>query len=315
MLRPLPRLIAVAVVLVCLSVAAANAQNPSETGKLRIVLQPIVYPGMQFNPADVVRVLGERLSHFPIKNSVTESSWKEYDVAVPADANKDAIVNLLTKPDQLQIVWFKDVESGSDPKARYKMIIAPDQTGRLVYSFTDTTGGNVRTFRDEAQIAALHAPRVSAHGPSESTIRALNQELRDWKAFYALELAASGHFLSPNGPPRPLLSNADIAPTASASVEAFGRKDAILNIQFTGSGTKVFSDFTSRHTHSVIGIVVDGRILSAPSVLEPIRNGECELMGGFANVDEARNLAACIDSAPLPAPMHVVRIDRVPAND
>lgn len=84
-----------------------------------------------------------------------------------------------------------------------------------------------------------------------------------------------------------------------------------VNLQFDGKGTDLFADATTKAFNGqvtsaiegvgdgAIAIVLDGQIISAPNVNEPITGGSCSITGNF-DQEEAQQLAAQINGGALP---------------
>jgi protein-export membrane protein SecD len=75
----------------------------------------------------------------------------------------------------------------------------------------------------------------------------------------------------------------------------------VVNMTFDQTGTAIWSAITKADalTHSLIAIVLDGQVVSAPSVQDQIPNGQTEISGSFSAQD-AQNLAAILESGALP---------------
>lgn len=84
-----------------------------------------------------------------------------------------------------------------------------------------------------------------------------------------------------------------------------------VSLKFDSEGTDLFADATTRAyqggvtsmiegvDNRAIMIILDGQIISAPRVNEPIVGGECQISGNFTQ-EEAANLAALIRGGALP---------------
>lgn len=77
-----------------------------------------------------------------------------------------------------------------------------------------------------------------------------------------------------------------------------------ISLRFNTLGTKEFARITQEHVGDQLAIVLDGQVLSAPNIREPILTGQAEISGRF-NFEEASVLALALRSGALPAPMHV----------
>ncbi len=80
--------------------------------------------------------------------------------------------------------------------------------------------------------------------------------------------------------------------------------EPIVNIEFNMSGAKKFAAMTSQNIGKTIAIVLDGKVISAPRVNEPILGGEVQISGSFS-VQEANELAANLNAGALPTKLYI----------
>ncbi len=78
-----------------------------------------------------------------------------------------------------------------------------------------------------------------------------------------------------------------------------------VSVSFNSSGTRQFSDLTTRNVKKRLAIVLDGKVQSAPVIQEPITGGEARITGDFT-LEEARDLAVVLRSGALPAPVKIL---------
>lgn len=84
-------------------------------------------------------------------------------------------------------------------------------------------------------------------------------------------------------------------------------------LKFDDEGTKLFADLTKANINKPIAIVLDGQILSAPTVQSEITNGEAYITGSFT-ADEAKLLATRLNSGALPVPINLISQQNVGAS-
>ena len=80
---------------------------------------------------------------------------------------------------------------------------------------------------------------------------------------------------------------------------------AIVNIRFNGSGGRKFGQVTSQNVNRPFAIILDGQVLSAPNINEPILGGSAQISGNFT-VESANQLAIALRSGKLPVALTVV---------
>lgn len=73
----------------------------------------------------------------------------------------------------------------------------------------------------------------------------------------------------------------------------------------TTEGAQTFKDFTTAHVSQVLAIVLDKEVISAPTIDEPITDGQGVIRGNFT-VESANALAVQLRYGSLPIPLKVV---------
>jgi preprotein translocase subunit SecD len=94
----------------------------------------------------------------------------------------------------------------------------------------------------------------------------------------------------------------DVIQTAGASASTNQLKPGyVVTMSFNATGTAIWAEVTTRAApkQDRIAILLDHRVVSAPAVQEPITGGNTEISGTFT-ADEARTLAAILESGALP---------------
>ena len=79
----------------------------------------------------------------------------------------------------------------------------------------------------------------------------------------------------------------------------------IVNIAFDAQGGAKFAKLTTENTGKPFAIILDGKVLSAPNINEPIIGGRAQIAGSFTP-ESANNLAISLRSGALPVPLAVV---------
>ncbi len=79
----------------------------------------------------------------------------------------------------------------------------------------------------------------------------------------------------------------------------------VVTTVFDASGARRFAKLTTEHVNERFAIVLDGRVLSAPNIREPIPGGRGQISGGFT-LQGAKDLAVLLRSGALPAPLTVI---------
>lgn len=78
-----------------------------------------------------------------------------------------------------------------------------------------------------------------------------------------------------------------------------------VSFRFNPLGTKKFCDLSRENVNKLFAIVLDGEIISAPVIREPICGGSGQISGSFT-VKEANDLAILLRAGALPAPLNII---------
>jgi preprotein translocase subunit SecD len=79
----------------------------------------------------------------------------------------------------------------------------------------------------------------------------------------------------------------------------------VVNITFDAQGGAKFAKLTTENTGKPFAIILDGQVLSAPNINEPIIGGRAQISGSFTP-ETANTLAIALRSGALPVPLEVV---------
>lgn len=117
-----------------------------------------------------------------------------------------------------------------------------------------------------------------------------------------------------------LLDDVEISPTTDQKVfhtvmtndhvqDAHGTQDrdgnTFIVFQLTEEGAQIFSDYTSTHVGDILGVALDKRLISAPSISQAITGGDA-IIPIQLTLEETNNLAVQIRYGHLPIPITVV---------
>jgi len=81
--------------------------------------------------------------------------------------------------------------------------------------------------------------------------------------------------------------------------------EPVVSIQFDQQGGQKFAKLTSENVNRPFAIILDGKVLSAPNINEPILGGSAQISGGFT-VESANQLAIALRSGALPVDLKVI---------
>lgn len=101
---------------------------------------------------------------------------------------------------------------------------------------------------------------------------------------------------------RRALVSGEMLTNATAQYDQYNRP--AIGFRFNGQGARRFAEATSQNVGKRFAIVLDNRIISAPTIQEPITGGQGQITGQFT-LDYANNLSLMLRSGALPAPLKV----------
>ncbi len=96
----------------------------------------------------------------------------------------------------------------------------------------------------------------------------------------------------------PLILGEDVVDAGPGFDQQTG--EPIVTFRFNGRAGKAFGNWSLNNVGSLFAIVIDGKVISAPSIREPILGGAGQISGNFTS-ESATELAVQISSGALPA--------------
>ena len=91
---------------------------------------------------------------------------------------------------------------------------------------------------------------------------------------------------------------------ARVDFDTQGFNQPYISLSFNSEGAKEFYKITKENVGRRLATILDGQVLLAPNINEPIPGGNAQISGQFS-FDEASIIALSLRSGALPAPMHV----------
>ena len=183
----------------------------------------------------------------------------------------------------------------------------PDEGDTDFAYLLDTTMSVIRT-------------RLGDKGYSEATVQSLGEdgirvEIPDvTDTAMVLELIGEPALLEFTTPDGTVFMTGDAVssavPALSQATGSVG--EYVINFKLNKSGTELFREMTTRYVGQVLYILLDGEVLLAPKVNEPITNGEGSI-SGMESREAAEKIAAQIQSGALPLVLTQQKVDTVSA--
>lgn len=91
---------------------------------------------------------------------------------------------------------------------------------------------------------------------------------------------------------------------------------AVVNLNFNDQGAEIFADLTTRNVGAPIAVFLDGALLTAPVVQQPITDGVAQITGGQFGFEfqEAKVLVESLNAGALSAPIELINQRKVSAS-
>tara|TARA_B100000131_G_scaffold251293_2_gene244822 strand:- start:89 stop:1846 length:1758 start_codon:yes stop_codon:yes gene_type:complete len=101
--------------------------------------------------------------------------------------------------------------------------------------------------------------------------------------------------------------------TPKAVVSEFGSTNAgswVVNLDMTKEGRKKWSRFTGANIDKRVAIILDNKVFMAPYIRDKISTGSTQI-SGFADMQEAKDIAGILKAGELPAPINIVQTNYI----
>jgi protein-export membrane protein SecD len=115
----------------------------------------------------------------------------------------------------------------------------------------------------------------------------------------------------PTGLTGRFISRAQLEFQAVGGTQGLPTEPAVL-LTFNSEGAELFETLTTENVGRVMGIFLDGQVISAPVINEPIPGGTAVVSGSFT-AEEARELARNINFGALPVPIELISTQTIGA--
>ncbi len=199
---------------------------------------------------------------------------------------------------------FDTLPGQIDPGSNFGPLLKIFQPNQGNYPLTAL--GAAEKNKRNAVMAMLERPAIKAMFPSDMRLMWGDKPIRDRETNeltreYLLYMVKTGRD--------------DVAPlegdrVTQASVQPDPTTGEIqVSLEMDGQGTQVWGDLTTeaaRDGNRSIAIALDGEVVSAPGVNEPILSGRSSISGGFTQ-QEAQDLANILEIGKLPAKIEIIQ--------
>lgn len=236
-----------------------------------------------------------------LKGIVNERTDRPRSVSLWTSDGEDAKLTLTLNDDAVKEMT-NDAVTRSIPIVRRRMdetgvnepVVARQGQGRILVELPGISDPDriKKLLGSTAKMSFHLAPPESATGHAETDILpyAENDTAHQGKSIAVLRQAA--------------LEGASLK-HASAMIDKRGSGGWIVTFQLDFAGTTRFAELTSKNVGTPFAIVLDGKVISAPVIREPIVSGAGQISGHFS-AHEANDLAVLLRAGALPAPLKTV---------
>ena len=120
----------------------------------------------------------------------------------------------------------------------------------------------------------------------------------------------SANEIGPDGKPMLIAVEKRVRVGGDALVDAQSSFDSrtnepVVSFRFDSAGARRFADVTKENVGKPFAIVLDGTVITAPVIREPILGGNGQISGNFS-VQETHDLALLLRAGALPAPLTIL---------
>ncbi len=103
-----------------------------------------------------------------------------------------------------------------------------------------------------------------------------------------------------------VMTGADIQTVAVGQDSSSVNGGSAVNFVLTDNGAQIFSDWTSAHVGQYLAIVLDGTVISCPTISTAITGGQGQISGNFS-IESANNMAVTLRYGSLPVELDIVQ--------
>ena len=252
------------------------------------------------------------------ESEVTTSGGNQIQVSVP-NVQRDELVAMVGQTARLEFraVYATNAEQGSAPadQATGLPTVPPASSPRPAAPAGELPAGN-----DERKSLLAEQLKWTPSQADQSDFAAFKcgdsfPSVRDQPlvAWLRSDLATRGDSKCLLGP---ALLEGNLLTEASAGVPQ-NQLNWVVDLSFNELGAQLFTDATTyfsqqQQPRNQFAIVLDGKVISAPSVSQPIKGGRAEISGSF-NQKSATDLANVLKYGALPLSFEVSSVDNVSA--
>ena len=233
---------------------------------------------------------------------------------ITSEAIDQAVSIIRQRVNSLGVAESEVTAQGSGTN-RQIVISVPGDSGRRVVDLVGQTA-ELRFRQVLAESSALGGSAASAATPAAGVSAEINAKFAALDCTNPANLQGTGAdaptdvivACSRTGASKYILAPAEVlgrqVSKASAGIDQQGASAWYVLLTFNGEGTNAFGALTSRVTtlaspQNQVAIVLDGLVVSAPSINEAIPSGNAQITGSFSQV-EANDLANVLKYGALP---------------
>jgi SecD/SecF fusion protein len=264
-----------------------------------------------------IQILRNRVDRFNVREPLIQKQGDDRILMqLPGVADKARALDLVGQTAQLEFKIVKDqgpsrqVLESLDRAFARKLGVVGDSTGTrplidLLHDYPQFELGGAMVALEEAPAVEKLLTSVNLDSilpPDASVVLSKPAKSRDQEERFAD--GSSGRVLYVLSR-RAALSGAEIKTAIMRIGLDSNRPNAAgVSMTMTSKGASAFRRVTSDNVGKQLAIVLDNKVMSAPSIRERIPNGEARITGSFTP-EEAGDLAIVLQVGALPAPINV----------
>ena len=286
-------------------------------GGLRVLLQAEL-PSDAFT-ADELRETANSVSRRVNAIGISEATVQVQGgsrilVELPGVTDPQQAIETIQQTAQLEFVDFGGLTAGQVSQYIGQRILTTQQLlidqARAEAAAQESAQSSVSEATQEAVVESEVTPEIVAEATAEATQEAVVEGDGSDSATTeeAPVMQEQPRLLDPQGQPfRTVLEGGLL----DAAVAEFQQVDWIIRFALNEEGAAIFGPFTAERIGQPLAIVLDGMVLSAPTIQAQLTDGGV-ISGGFTE-DEAKQLAVQLRSGALQIPLRVESAETVGA--
>ena len=264
-------------------------------GGLQVLLEADLPGGAEPSDAsmnEVRRIVEERINALgALEPVVQRSGSRRLIVELPGYQDPDKATALIRETALLEFVEMDNTPLAAGTPIRTDYV--PGQSAAGDQGTAVPTSEAAATLEATAEGDATPVAEATAEATAEGTTTPVAEATAEPTAEP-----------TPEGPIYHTVMTGEMLVTADVQTQQGVTNQPVVGFTLTAEGSKIFDEYTSAHVGDILGIVLDGVVISSPRINSAITGGQGVIEGQFT-LAEAEQLATQLRYGALPVPLRV----------